>query len=256
MSLAPPASLARATGPPPPAAPPSPPITRVRRARWRDSRLAVGILLVLVSVGAGARVVSGAQQTGSWVVAARDLPAGHVLTDGDLRATPAHLVGAGAARYFRAERRRDLVGHPIVHGLGGGDLVPRDAVTYLLAPASRVVPVVVKAGRLPALSVGDHVDVYVLDRTPAASASPAPSSTPGSPTSAGARELLVLSDVEYLGASVVGAGDTSVQLRVAPAAAAGAVAASQSERVDLVRVDADASVQRGSGPTSVPAYGS
>jgi len=255
MSLAPPASLARAAGPSAPAAPPSPPIARVRRPRWRDSRLLVGILLVLVSVGVGARVVSGAQQTGSWVAVAHDLPAGHVLADGDLTVTSAHLIGAGAARYFRAERSRDLLGHPIVHGLGVGDLVPRDAVTYLLAPASRVVPVIVKAGRLPALSVGDHVDVYVLDRAPAATPSPAPAGTPESSAS-GARELLVLPDVEYLGATAVGSGDTSVQLRVTPAAAAGAVAASQSERVDLVRVDADASVQRGSGPTSVPAYGS
>ena len=254
MSLAPPASLARAAGPSAPAAPPSPPIARVRRPRWRDSRLLVGILLVLVSVGVGARVVSGAQQTGSWVAVAHDLPAGHVLADGDLTVTSAHLIGAGAARYFRAERSRDLLGHPIVHGLGVGDLVPRDAVTYLLAPASRVVPVIVKAGRLPALSVGDHVDVYVLDRAPAATPSPAPAGTPESSAS-GARELLVLPDVEYLGATAVGSSDTSVQ-RVTPAAAAGAVAASQSERVDLVRVDADASVQRGSGPTSVPAYGS
>lgn len=271
MSLAPPTSPARpAVSSPPPAVPPSPDMRRVGRPRWRDSRLLVGILLVLVSVGVGARVVSGAQQTGSWVSVGHDLPAGHVLTDGDLATARAHLVGAGSDRYYRAERRTDLVGHPLLHGVGGGDLVARDAVAYSSAPASRVVPVLVKAGRLPALSVGDHVDVYVLDRAAGAGSSPQQPAAPGGPAGAAApggaagavgasgagRELLVLTDVEYLGGTALGSGDTSVQLRVPPSAAAPAVAASQSERVDLVRVDAGSNGVRGAGPASVPGYGS
>ena len=264
MSLAPPASPARpsVSDVPPAAAPPpgSPSLRRLGRPRWRDGRLLAGVLLVLVSVGVGARVVSGAQQTGRWVAAARDLPAGHVLTERDITTAAARLSGAGAQRYFRAERHADLVGHPLVHAVGGGDLLPLGAVSSAAGPASRVVPVLVKAGRLPALSVGDHVDVYVLDRAPATGPpvgnAAAAQASAGAAASAAGQELLVLADVEYLGGAALGSGDTSVQLRVPPSSAAPAVAASQSERVDLARVDAGSGGDRGAGLRSVPGYGS
>ena len=99
----------------------------------------------------------------------------------------------------------------------------------------------VKAGRSPALSAGDHVDVYVLAKGVGSSVD---------------RELRVLTDVEYVGEIPLSTAGTSLQLRVSPADAIKAVAASQSDRVDVVRVDRDAADQPGeAGPSSVPAYG-
>jgi hypothetical protein len=65
----------------------------------------------------------------------------------------------------------------------------------------------------------------------------------------------VLTDVEFIAQEAVGTGDASLQLRVTPTEAIAAVAASQSNRVDVVRVDRDASSSPGeAGPSSIPAY--
>jgi hypothetical protein len=155
-----------------------------------------------------------------------------VLTDADLGTASVRLDDASSGRYFRADSRAALVGRALVVPVGAGQLLPADAVTPASAPASRVVPVVVGPGRLPALRPGDRVDVYALVKGSDAGAD---------------REVLVVSGVEYLGGEVLGSGGTAVQLRVAVGDAIRVVAASRSERVDLVRVD-------GSG-TGVPDAG-
>jgi Flp pilus assembly protein CpaB len=212
--------------------------------RWRDARLLVGLLLVLLSVVLGARVVTAADDTVPWLTARADLPAGHVLTDGDLGTTKAHLDPAASVRYFRADSRGALVGRTLIRPAGAGNLLPRDALAYGSTTPTSVVPVLVKAGRLPALRPGDHVDVYVLVK----------GQQPGSD-----REVLVVAGVEFLAGDVLGSGDTAAQVRVPVPDAIRVVAASQSERVDLVRVDdgsAPPSGDQGSiGPTETPGFG-
>jgi hypothetical protein len=93
------------------------------------------------------------------------------------------------------------------------------------------------AGRLPALRAGDHVDVYALVKGAAAGSD---------------REVLVVGGVEFLSGETLGSGDTSAQLRVSVRDAIRVVAASQSERVDLVRVDGGTASGSGAASAVVP----
>jgi hypothetical protein len=212
---------------------PSPPARRAQRPRWRDTRLLIGVLLILLSVVIGARVVAGAASSGSWVTVTSALPAGHVLTDADFGTAMARLDDAASAHYYRANSRGGLLGRPLAVAVGAGALLPSDAVAPAAAAETRVVPVLVHAGRLPALRPGDHVDVYALVKGAAAGAD---------------REVLVVRDVEFLTGESLGSGDTSAQLRVAVPDAIRVVAASQSERVDLVRVDGLSGAPAPGGP--------
>lgn len=238
--LARPASGVNGGGPGGGSYPPSSPSgRRAKRPRWRDTRLLLGVLLILVSVVLGARLISSATSSTQWLSVTRSLPAGHVLVAGDLRAVKAHLPASASSQYFAAEPA-ELVGRTLGRPLAAGELLAAESLASGSAGASRVIPLVVKAGRSPVLSAGDHVDVYVLSK--------------GTGTSAG-RELRVLTDVEYVGEEPLSTGETSLRLRVLPGDAIKAVAASQSDRVDVVRVDRDASDQPGdAGPSSVPAY--
>lgn len=56
-----------------------------------DSRLVVGLLLVALSVLGGLRLAASSDSTVAVYAAARDLPANHVLTAGDLRITKVHV---------------------------------------------------------------------------------------------------------------------------------------------------------------------
>lgn len=215
---------------------PSPPAQRAPRPRWRDTRLLLGVLLVLLSVVIGARVVAGASGSGTWLTARGALPAGHVLTDGDLGTAKAHLDDASSTHYYRADSRAALIGRPLAAPVGAGALLPADAVAPQSAGETRVVPVVVHAGRLPTLGPGDRVDVYALVK----------GATGGTD-----REILVVRDVEFLSGETLGSGDTSAQVRVPVPDAIRVVAASQSERVDLVRVDGSAPAPAPGAPAPV-----
>jgi hypothetical protein len=78
----------------------APPAERGPRPRWRDGRLLVGLLLVLLSVVIGARVVATADASAPWVSVRTDLPAGHVLTGADLATIDARFAPDASRRYF------------------------------------------------------------------------------------------------------------------------------------------------------------
>ena len=222
------------------AAPPGSPVgRRVQLPRWRDTRLLVGVLLVLASVVLGARFISSATRTSQWLSVAKSLPAGHVLEASDLISVKAHLPASVSGHYFAAAPSQ-LAGRRLGRPLAAGEFLPAEALTAGPSGPSRVLPLIVKAGRMPALAAGDHVDVYVLSR---------------SASGGGGREIRVLSDVEYVGQDPLSTGETSVVLRVAPEQAVSAVAASQSGRVDVVRIDADAANDPGDpGPSTAPGF--
>lgn len=221
------------------ASPGSPVGRRLQLPRWRDTRLLLGVLLILVSVVLGARLISSATQTSRWLSVTRALPAGHVLVATDLVSVKAHLPASAGRHYFGSEPSQ-LVGRTLGRQLAAGEFLPAEALATGSVGASRVLPVIVKAGRLPALAAGDQVDVYVLSK----------------PAGGGAgREIRVLTDVEYVGQDPLSTGETSVVLRVAPGQAVTAIAASQSGRVDVVRIDADAANDPGdAGPSSAPGF--
>jgi len=249
-----------------PIIPPSPPARRLGRRGWRDTRLLFGVLLVLMSVVIGARLFATADQTAAWVAAKGDLPAGHVVTAADLVTVRAQLDDATAGRYYPGRRLKEVVGGTLSRPVGKGELLSGGDFAGTDAAATRIVPVVVKAGRVPALVPGDHVDVYVYqpagavdgsDTSTANGGGQGQSGGVGEPAAGGAgAEVMVLHDVEFLGELRIATGDRSLTLRVPVDAAIRAVAASQSDRVDIVKLERDGRGQVGeTGPTAAPGYG-
>ena len=142
---------------------PVPPATRAGRPGWRDPRLWVGVLIVAVSVVAGARLLASADDTVSvWAVAA-DAGPGAQLAPDDLVAHRVRFADADDLdRYFSvdAELPADL---RLVRGVTAGELLPRAAVGTGEDDADTVkLPVAVDAELVPRdVQAGSVVDVYL-----------------------------------------------------------------------------------------------
>ena len=247
-----------------PQTPDSPAARRLAAPRWLDTRLVLGVLLVLVSVLVGARVLAGADRSQLVWAANRDLAPGSLLSAGDLVAVQVRLFDT-AALYLDASEPAP-VGYAIGRGLGRGELLPDDA---LLRPGVdvdlRLVTVLVEFGHLPPdLTDAQHVDVWVTpDRDRAAPAPVARVSQPAAKPPGGAvsapPELaqLVLSGVTVaIGPPQAGfaaaAAAVPVVLAVRPGDVAAVLAAMSLGRIDLVRVprvaEAAAPVAQPAGP--------
>jgi pilus assembly protein CpaB len=103
---------------------------RARRARIAglgrvDARMLVGIVLVAVSIVGGLVFWRSARQTVAVVVAARDLPAGHVLTVDDLDVAQVKLEGQQAALAISADELDGLVGSTVGDTVHAGTLLVR-----------------------------------------------------------------------------------------------------------------------------------
>jgi hypothetical protein len=146
-----------------PALVPTPPALRATAPGWRDPRLWIGIVIVAVSVVAGARLLAAADETVSvWAVAA-DIGAGDALTPEDLVATRVRFADAGdLAGYFTVDDRlpADL---EVTRGVSAGELLPRAAVGSVGATDTLQVPVAVDAEQVPgSVGAGSVVDVYLV----------------------------------------------------------------------------------------------
>lgn len=132
--------------------------------RWLDVRVAVGLLLVLVSVAAGARLVSSAAHLTPVYVAAHELMPGEQLTSGDLSVTRVRL-GTDGSRYLAASAAAPI-GYVVNRVVGAHELLPAAALSPGATLAdSRMVTVPVQVGHLPGgLGHGDLVDVYVTPK--------------------------------------------------------------------------------------------
>jgi len=207
---------------------PAPAARRLARARWWDGRLIIGVLLVLVSMVAGARVVAASDdRTTVWSVS-HDLPAGTALKSADLQQVKVHL-GATVSRYIGTTGDTP-VGRVLVRPLGNGELIPTTAVISAeTAPPLRLVTVPVEAFHHPTgLARGERVDVFV---------------TPdGGPGSAAEPELVlravtvdsVVEDSGRFGST----GGRGVVLAVSPDDSPAVVSAVQRGAIDLVRIPA------------------
>ncbi len=209
--------------------PASPRATRLATPGWLDRRLVLGVLLVLVSVVVGARVLAAADTATPVWVAARDLAPGSTLAAGDVRPARVRLDGSGT-RYVLAVGPPP-VGYVLARGVGGGELLPRAALSRpgQAQRAAREVSVPVPAGHLPEdLLAGQLVDVYVTPGSAAATA----------PAAGGTRRVLAAVPVALRPRTtgLAAGGSTGVVLSVADGDAAGLVGALQEGRVDLVRV--------------------
>lgn len=211
-----------------------PPASRVRGPRWRDARLVVGLLLVLVSVAVGARLFATADRTTAVWAAARDLDAGSVLAEGDLVQRRVRLLEV-TSKYLAADTVP--LGYTLTRAVGDGELVPTAAVRRPgQAEERRLVTVTVARGRLPAgVSAGDRVDVYV---TPATRAGGDPQ--PAELVISGASVSTVGDSSRGLGAATA---ETGVVLSVPPDQVADLINASRHGEVDLVKLPLGSSAE-------------
>jgi hypothetical protein len=159
---------------------PSPTATRLRPPSWRDSRLLVGVLLVLLSTVLGSVVVARADDRVPVYAAKGQVAPGQRLTAADVVRVDV-LLGEGAVGYLSADRPLAADTWSL-RNLRPGELIPLAAVGGSAAVEVQQVALLVDATSASALSAGSVVDVYVNR--------PVEGSTVGLPTYAGPERAL------------------------------------------------------------------
>jgi hypothetical protein len=131
---------------------------RIQPPGWRDARLLVGVVIVLLSVTLGSVVVARADDRVPVYAARVALVPGQPVSADDLRRVDVHL-GSHRDRYLDAgsEPSDRFVLRPVE----AGELVPATAVGSRDDVAVQPVTLSVGAGSAAALQVGSRVDVYV-----------------------------------------------------------------------------------------------
>ena len=203
----------------------SPPARRFRTPRWGDTRLWIGLLLLVVSMFAGAKLLSQESEAITVWQVSRDLSAGAEAID-----LKPITVALGQARgdYFSVEETPEgRLRFPVE----SGELLPRSAMTGSQQEPSRVITVGVDPFHAPVdVAPGDRVDVW---STPTSS-----TFLPDSPASDGApNPQLALESVlvERVESDSLG-GRKAVVLRVTPERVGDLVQASRSGTIDLIKV--------------------
>jgi hypothetical protein len=143
---------------------PSVPAQRNRRARWKDGRLVLGVLLVAVTALAGAKLLSAADDTTTIWAAKHDIPAGTTLTSDDLTTARVRFTNSeDAERYVAADA--ELKGLVVTRPVDAGEFVPREAAVSESDSDRIELPLSVASGRLPSdTAAGDDVDVWVVPK--------------------------------------------------------------------------------------------
>ena len=236
--------------------PPVPLASRLATPSWLNTRVVLGLLLVLVCVVLGARLFASADASQSVWVATRDLAPGTTLSEGDLEQGQVRLFDNGG-RYLVASAPKP-VGYVLTRGVGADELLPALGLRRPdeLARPLRDVSVPVEAGHLPGdLQTGQQVDVYVTagvaaaatdTQTPASrgaqpgtpAGAPPSSASSTSPQAQGATRLVLAGVPVRLRPAEAGLGGRSagVVLSVPESDTAVLVAALQDGAIDLVRV--------------------
>jgi hypothetical protein len=137
------------------------PARRLGSARWRDPRLAIGILLVAASVVLGARVIDAADDTVAVWSLRTDLPAGTAVTAADVTVTRVHFASSTEAGLYLSADGQLPPGAVLAHDVRAGELLAASTLSSPSAAAAEL-PLAVPDGSLPAdLGAGDRVDVWV-----------------------------------------------------------------------------------------------
>lgn len=137
-------------------------VRRLERPSWRDLRLVVGVLLVLLSVAGGIRLVSSLDDTTPVYAAARDLLPGQPVTAADLAVVQVRLGGA-QDRYVDGTAEI-APGTHLLRQVRAGELVPGTALGTARQALDKTVSVPVDAGASQTLVSGAIVDVWVSPR--------------------------------------------------------------------------------------------
>jgi hypothetical protein len=147
---------------------PKPSAARLQRPSWRDSRLVVGVVLVLLSMTVGAKAVAAADDTVPMYAAAATLVPGQPVTQADVRRVDVQL-GGDRHQYVAADH--DIAPDTFaLRDVRPGELVPGSALGTRAAFDLKPVTVQVDGGGAAQLGVGSVVDVWVNAKDPSSSA--------------------------------------------------------------------------------------
>ncbi|PRY12443.1 hypothetical protein [Kineococcus rhizosphaerae] len=157
---------------------------------WRDPRLLLGLLLILVSVVVGASVVGRARDTtGVWALA-HPVGAGAPITQADLRVVQVHLDPSTLSGYVPASTD-PVAGTVALRGLGTGELLPVGSLGRVGDLTSRPVTIPL-AGNVPRGVVeAALVDVWVVPSATSTPTSTSISSSASTSSEAGEPRRLV-----------------------------------------------------------------
>lgn len=223
--------------------PASPKAARLASPSWLDTRLVLGVLLVLVSVVVGAQVLSSADRSSAVLVATRDIAVGTTLVPGDLVRERVRLDDRQVdRRLLEADDDDAYAGFVTRRPLDAREFVPLAALRRAGDVDERQFALNVEPGHAPPdLGGGDTVDVYVTPEDDDGGAAPAPTAAPAPALSApGARLVLAGLTVESARGADGGLGGGGearpVVLNVAPPQVLLLVSAVAEGRIDLVRV--------------------
>jgi hypothetical protein len=178
-----------------PAPPSSPAATRATRSRWRDPRMAVGVVLVAACALLGATLLGGSDDTvGVWA-ARRAMNAGESVSADDLVRRDVRFTDQHDADAYLSADTPLPSGATLTRPVGGGEMVPRGALGAAGSQALTEVPLSVDSDAVPStLRVGAVVDVWVTPDRAADASGP----IDGSDGSDAPRSVLVFDDVAVL----------------------------------------------------------
>jgi hypothetical protein len=209
---------------------PKPTAARLVPPSWRDSRLVVGLVLVLLSMAIGAKVIAAADDTVPMYAAAASLVPGQPVTQGSVKRVDVQL-GADRGRYVTADH--DIApGTFALRDVRPGELLPRSALGKSTDINLKPVSVPVEGGGAAQLAAGSIVDVWVnaKDRSSA-------TEKYGSPVkSLGAAPVVRAPDISGSGLGST-SGTTAVQIMVPEVSVQALIAAiDQGAKITLVPV--------------------
>lgn len=139
---------------------PAPAAKRLVKPSWKDARLLIGILLVLLAVVLGALAFSAADnRVGVWAAKTTMTP-GERIEQEDLVRVEVQL-GDGAAEYVGSSERMPN-GAVVDRTVRPGEIIPRSAVVDPTDRRVRPVPVHVDPIYLSNLTKGSRVGVYAM----------------------------------------------------------------------------------------------
>lgn len=141
----------------------TPRANRLQKPSWKDTRLIVGVLLVLLAIVLGARTFAAAGQTTPVYVAAHALVPGQQVSSDDVRSVQVRLAGAHSAYLSASSALRP--GTYVLRQVGGGELIPRSALGASSQLQVRTVSVPVDSAGSSLLRTGSVVDVWVDKKT-------------------------------------------------------------------------------------------
>lgn len=137
---------------------------RLQVPGWRDARLLVGLLLVLLSVAGGARLVTAMDDTSPVYAAARPLLPGEPVGADDL--VPVRVRMGDPIQHYVDASQPVQPGTYVLRQVEPGELVPSASLGSATQATDKTVTVPVDPAAAGTLAVGDVVDVWVSRRDP------------------------------------------------------------------------------------------